>query len=433
VVSGYVPRDDGLGYGGASAAGYAAWLDLGKEMVGAIPGGLVPDVVIAGQEAGDVAAAEAVVAGFGGRPLLVGLTWFGPVGPRAGWRGSDAVIQALSGVAYPIGPREGPPILPQGHAPQVVGGVTAFIGAMGALIGRRGGQAIGRVEANVLEAFMCLTEHGGPGFHATGVASRRHGVNLFGPVYPQTIFATADGWIGVTALTPLQWQELCGLIGLPELARDARYETTDLRMAAAAELDAILGPAIRKLKAGDLLEEGQRRRVPLAPVPTMAEVLATPHWRERGSFQAVGAGVEALAGIRVLDLSMGWSGPLAGRHFADLGAEVIKIEGCSHVDWWRGWNALVAADLLIENYAPGVLGRLGFSAEAMAAINPRLSYISMGAFGSAGPWSGFRAYGSTTEQAAGMPFLQGEAGGRRRCSIPRMAIRSPGSMPPRPR
>jgi crotonobetainyl-CoA:carnitine CoA-transferase CaiB-like acyl-CoA transferase len=213
----------------------------------------------------------------------------------------------------------------------------------------------------------------------------------------------------------------------------------------------------------------------------MHDVLHTPHWRERESFRAFydrdaafegpampfrlhargsapaamrnGAqprGDGPLAGLSVLDLSMGWSGPLAGRHFADLGAEVIKVEGCSHIDWWRGWNALEAgdpppyemranfnavnrnkrgitldltserggsllrrlaasADLLIENYAPGVLDRLGYSAEALAMINPRLICISMGAFGSVGPWSRFRAYGSTTEQASGMPFLHGAA------------------------
>lgn len=484
VIRAYRPENDRLAYGGASAAAYAAWLGTGKEHADGVPAGMVPDLVIAGQEPADVAKAESFMGRFARRPVLLALTWFGTRGPCADWQGSDAIIQAMGGIAYAFGRADGAPVLPQGHAPQVVGGTTAFIAAIATLIRRRHGGGAARIDVGILEAFLCLTEHSAPSAFAGGPASRRRGVNRFGPVYPQTIFPAADGWIGVSALTPQQWQELCGLIGMPDLARDERYGTTDLRMAAADELEAILMPAVRRLGALDMLEKGQQRRVPLGPVPSMAELLATPHWRERKSFRAFngeGPGFEGpampfrlhaqasgatmagkagtggedggsapLAGIRVLDLSMGWSGPLAARHFADLGADVIKVEGCAHIDWWRGWNALEAgdpppyetrtnfnavnrnkrgitldlrseqgvlllrrlaaeADLLIENYAPGVLDRLGLSAAALAAINPRLCYISMGAFGSAGPWSGFRAYGSTTEQASGMPFLHGEA------------------------
>ena len=477
VIQAYRPENARLAYGGVSATAYAAWLDHGKEPM-AVPAGLAVDLVIAGQGPGDVVRAEAVAAGLAGRPILLALTWFGTSGPCAAWHGSDAVIQAMAGVAYSIGTAAGPPVLPQGHAPQVVGGATAFIAAMAALLGRRHGGGAARIEVSIQEAFLCLTEHAGPGAFAGGPVTQRRGVNRYGPVYPQTIFPARDGWIGVSALTPQQWQALCALIGLPELAEDARYATTDLRMAAADELDAILMPAVARLAALAMLEVGQAHRVPLAPVPSMAEVLATPHWRERNSFRgyngngpgfegpampfrlhARGDGATAsggagpagpLAGIRVVDLSMGWSGPLAGRHFADLGAEVIKVEGCAHIDWWRGWNALEAgdpppyetrsnfnavnrnkrgitldlrnprgvallkqvaadADLLIENYAPGVLTRMGVGADDLAKVNPRLSYISMGAFGSAGRWAGFRAYGSTTEQASGMPWLHGEA------------------------
>jgi len=485
VIQVYRPENARLAYGGPSAAAYAAWLDHGKERADAVPAGLAVDLVIAGQSPSEVAKAETLTGSLAGAPAMLALTWFGTSGPCANWQGSDAIIQAMAGVAYAIGTAEGPPVLPQGHSPQVVGGATAFIAAMAGLLGRRQGRGARRpdfsssvIEVSIHEAFGCLTEHSGPGAFAGGPATQRRGVNRYGPVYPQTIFPAADGWIGVTALTPQQWQELCALIGMPELAQDPRYETTDLRMAAAAELDTILMPAMARMAALAMLEDGQRKRVPLAPVPTMAEVLATPHWRARNSFHsyngngpgfegpampfrlhargegATPAGVAAaggpLGGIRVLDLSMGWSGPLAGRHFADLGAEVIKVEGCAHIDWWRGWNALEAGDpppyetrsnfnavnrnkraitldlrapqgvallkrfaadtdLLIENYAPGVLTKLGLGPEALAAVNPRLSYISMGAFGSAGPWSGFRAYGSTTEQASGMPWLHGEA------------------------
>ena len=482
VIQTYQPDNAHAGYGGAATEAYAAWLDNGKERAAALPAGIEPDLVIAGQMPDDIARAETFAAGFRRRPLLLTLTWFGTGGPYASWKGSDGVIQAMTGVSYAFGPVEGPPVLPQGHAPQIVAGATGLIAALAALIGRRQGHTMDRVDTNVLEAHLCFAEHAGPGFAAGGPASLRRGVNRYFPVYPQTIFPAKDGWIGVTALTPQQWRELCDLIGLPDLAKDPAYATTDLRMAAARELDGILGPALLKFDTAYLLEEGQRRRVPIGPVPSIAELLQTPHWRARRGFQTFGGAVPAfegpampfrlhargtaaasggapgvtrkgggpLAGLRVLDLSMGWSGPLTGRHFADLGADVIKVEGCAHIDWWRGWNALEAgdpppyetranfnavnrnkqgialeltnprggdilrrlaaeSDLLIENYAPGVLDRLGFSAAALGKINPRLVYISMGAFGSAGPWSGFRAYGSTTEQASGMPFLHGAA------------------------
>jgi crotonobetainyl-CoA:carnitine CoA-transferase CaiB-like acyl-CoA transferase len=471
VVSAFQPDNSHIGYGGAASAAYAAWLDDGKERASAVSGLPEPDLVIAGQAPSDIARAEAVIAGMKRRPLLLALTWFGENGPYADWRGSDGIIQAMSGIAYAFGKPEGPPTLPQGHAPQIVAGVTAFIAALAALLGRRQGRVANRVDVSVLESYICLAETSGPSFDKGGPAAIRRGINRFSPTYPQTIYPAADGWIGVTALTPQQWRGLCEMVGLPELARDPAYATTDQRMAAADQVDALLAPALAKRSAAALLLEGQKRRVPLGPVPTTEELLETPHWRERNSFRkfkgnAFGfegpampfrlngrgpappalpapkaQGVGPLAGLRVLDLSMGWSGPLCGRHFADLGAEVIKVEGCGHPDWWRGWNGPEAgdpppyeirpnfnamnrnkrgitldlrnargceivrrmaadSDLLIENYAPGVLDRLGLSAEALAKVNPNIVYISMGAFGSTGRWSEFRAYGSTTEQVS---------------------------------
>jgi crotonobetainyl-CoA:carnitine CoA-transferase CaiB-like acyl-CoA transferase len=158
-----------------------------------------------------------------------------------------------------------------------------------------------------------------------------------------------------------------------------------------------------------------------------------------------------LHGVRVIDLAMGWAGPLAARHLVDMGAEVIKIESCERFDWWRGWEAtqewidsnaaeqsasfntvnrnkldvtldlmspdgkellkrLVAiADVVVENYSAGVLPKLGLGYEALKAVNPELVMLSMPAFGTTGPWSAYRAYGSTVEHASGLPHLSGEA------------------------
>ena len=159
-----------------------------------------------------------------------------------------------------------------------------------------------------------------------------------------------------------------------------------------------------------------------------------------------------LAGVRVVDLSMGWAGPLAARHLADMGADVVKVEGCVRFDWWRGWEAtqawiddhgaeknpafnmvnrnkrdltldlstavgcdllkrLVAiSDVVVENYSAGVLPKLGLDYPVLSKINPAVVMISMPAFGTSGPWASYRAYGSTVEQASGLPHLSGESG-----------------------
>ena len=158
-----------------------------------------------------------------------------------------------------------------------------------------------------------------------------------------------------------------------------------------------------------------------------------------------------LEGIRIIDLSMGWAGPLATRHLADLGADVIKVEGLERFDWWRSWEAteewiaddgaekatnfntvnrnkrgitlelehpegralllrLVAgADAVVENFSGGVLPKLNLGYEQFREVKDDIILLSMPAFGSTGPWSGLRAYGSTVEQASGLPHLNGYA------------------------
>lgn len=156
-----------------------------------------------------------------------------------------------------------------------------------------------------------------------------------------------------------------------------------------------------------------------------------------------------LEGIRIIDLTMGWAGPLATRNLADMGADVIKVESCERFDWWRSWEAtpewiaddgaeksnqfnmvnrnkraitldleqaegrrllleLVAtANAVVENYSGGVLPKLDLGYEVFRRARPDIVQLSMPAFGSTGPWRLFRAYGSTVEQSSGLPHLHG--------------------------
>ena len=63
------------------------------------------------------------------------ISWYGLTGPYAGFRGSDASIHALTGLMHGIGETDGPPIIPTGYQAQVIGGLSAFNGSLGFLLG----------------------------------------------------------------------------------------------------------------------------------------------------------------------------------------------------------------------------------------------------------------------------------------------------------
>jgi crotonobetainyl-CoA:carnitine CoA-transferase CaiB-like acyl-CoA transferase len=467
------------------AAAFQTWLDEGKSVAPTFADacahlGAPPDAVVAGQTREAVAGADAEIAALSLNTLRLGLTWFGDHGPYAQWKGDDALIQALIGVAHGFGEADGPPTIPQGHAPQLIAGATLFMAGLAALWGRLAGRDDRRVDVDILEAALCFSETAPPMFERAPGKARRGGINRFAVNHPMTVYKTRDGWLGVTALTPAQWAALAALIGHPEWSEDPRFRTSLDRVAHAEVIDAELQRILPTRTTDEWLLDGQTLRIPLAPVPRHKDLLETDHWRQRGSFTPfrddaglkprlmgprlpfriawddaprdapTSAGIAPLSGLRVIDFSMGWAGPLCTRHLADLGADVIKIESESHYDWWRGWEPpgacdppdyelrpvfnvmnrgkrgvcldlttadgaaqakrlVAAAHLVIENFAPGVMAKLGLGSDVLSKVRPGLIMVSMGAFGAAGPWRFFRAYGSTVEHASGMPHVNGEA------------------------
>ena len=147
----------------------------------------------------------------------------------------------------------------------------------------------------------------------------------------------------------------------------------------------------------------------------------------------------------MLDLSRVLSGPHCTRMLADMGAEVIKIEppdgdltrfatprrnGLSSyfvqqnvgkrnlsldLGTPEGAKILLSlgerADVLVENYRPGVMARLGLDAATMRARNPRLIYASISGYGQTGPWVNRRAYAPVVEAESGIVASQGNARG----------------------
>jgi len=161
------------------------------------------------------------------------------------------------------------------------------------------------------------------------------------------------------------------------------------------------------------------------------------------------------AGLKVLDLSQGIAGPYCAALLGQQGASVIKVEPPAG-DWIRvlgggqeGMSALAIvnnlgkrsicvdatrpegralilkmaqrADVLVENFRPGVMARLGLEYAALAAINPRLIYLSITGFGDTGPNAHKPATDSVLQAVSGMAFVNRDAAGQPR----RIAIMVP--------
>ena len=146
-------------------------------------------------------------------------------------------------------------------------------------------------------------------------------------------------------------------------------------------------------------------------------------------------GNRPLAGLRVLDLSRVIAGPVAGRTLAAHGADVMLISGLDlpaipwlTIDTGRGKltsfvdlkseqgraqlrDLLTEADIFSQSYRPLALAHLGFSPQDAATINPGIVYVSLSAYGHAGPWAERRGFDSLVQTATGFNHAEGQAAG----------------------
>lgn len=143
-----------------------------------------------------------------------------------------------------------------------------------------------------------------------------------------------------------------------------------------------------------------------------------------------------LDGIRVVDLTSYIAGSYAAMMLADIGADVIKVEALAgdsfrELPGFFGWNRgkrsiavdlktdagrliverlAARSDVLMENMRPGVADRLGVGYERLRAINPRLIYCSVTAFGSTGPYADRPGFDPLLQAMSGLQTLQGFGG-----------------------
>ena len=427
---------------------------------------------------------------------------FGPVGPMVGMTSNEWFSQAAGGATSLNGQPGGPPEFSRGTPSIDWNGAAVNLEALlvGLWVRERTGRGL-RIQNSQLQSTMFGATTRIAEYLATGEPPPRLG-SARSNIVPDQSFATAEGYVAVSALNQRIWTRLCEVLERPELAADPRFASNALRVLQREALIPLLETAFAARSASEWVERLRAARVPASEVRTGLPLIegllahpqasgqrflsvmdtpwgdmgtAEPHWRfdktraritgpspaqgqhteevlralegelaaaqapapaatngargngaqsNRGEVDSDATPAPALAGLRVLDLSQGISGPICAMQLGDLGADVIKIEPPGG-DWIREvgpfhtpddgepesalylqlnrnkrgialdlkraagkavLERLVAgADVLIEGYRPGVMERLGLGYEELSARYPRLVYLSISGQGAEGP------------------------------------------------
>jgi crotonobetainyl-CoA:carnitine CoA-transferase CaiB-like acyl-CoA transferase len=430
-----------------------------------------------------------------GHLVALSVTDFGTTGPYASWRATDPVLYAMSTALSRTGPTSGTPVLPPHGVASATAAVQAAWAALAAYYHRL---RYGRGDYIDFSRFEAVVQSLDPPFGSEGQAAvgQRRSSQLWRgrprnqQIYP--IFGCKDGYVRICLLSARQWQGMRGWLGEPEQFADPKFDTIAARYAASRELNAAIADLFAPQTMDALVAEGQQRGVPIAAVLTPAETLSSEHFRVVGALadveiaaganlpvpvgafvvdgqhagyvrSAPGAGADESAwltdrstpavhapndlaaarrpfdGLRIIDLGVIVAGGELGRLFADLGAEVIKIESATYPDGLRqtapgqamsrSWalthrneyslaldlrhpagadlfgRLVMTADAVFANFKPGTLASLGFSYDRLRELNPRIVLAESSAFGATGPWSARMGYGPLVRATTGVTWL----------------------------
>ncbi|WP_406035005.1 CoA transferase [Nocardioides sp. NBC_00163] len=429
------------------------------------------------------------------RPGLVAVVSspFGVTGPRREWQATGRTLLALSGAMSRSGRPGAPPLVP----PEQLATATATAHAAWlAVVAYTQCTRTGLGQTIDLSHHEAVVTGLDPAFGVQGsAAAGRSGKFRRGrpPADSYPIYRCADGFVRLCLLSKRQWRGMFGWLGEPAEFADSSYDSITARVAAADRLEPLIEALFAERTAAELVDEAATRGVPLAQVLSLGEALAADHFTKAGTVartevapgltatvpvgylaadghllglrtpspgvpteiasnsawtrraepahqaSATDGGGAPFAGLRVLDLGVIVFGAEAGRAFADLGADVIKVESRTYPDGLRqtrrgeAMNASFAwgnrgkrslgldlrtdegkrlfidlvrqSDVVLSNFKPGTLDSLGIGFTTLATANPGIIVLESSAFSADGPWAQRLGYGPLVRAACGVTSL----------------------------
>ncbi len=396
--------------------------------------------------------------------ILAYITAFGLNGPRRDHAATDLTATAASGIARLLaGPVDDPavaaPLRAVGRQSAFIAGITAACAALHALLQRQRSGEGDVIDVSIQEALACMAvrELAQAG-NGRGDTPRRRVADGGGATV--TILPTNDGHVAISPREPHQWAAWLEVMGNPAWGEDPRFAEQEGRVRHWDELHGLLSEWSRMRDKESIAASAQAAHVPSFPLRTPTEHLHSKQLAQRGFFEsALLDGVDVrlpslpfgltartgelmhlppaslpLDGVRVLDFSWVIAGPTCTRYLAAMGADVIKVEAPNRPDPGRAselhsvlgqtkrgitldlkqpqavriaLDLAARSDIVIENFATGVMERLGIGTGALRQVNPNLILVSASGLGRTGPEADRVAYGTLLQCYTGFAALNG--------------------------
>jgi len=405
--------------------------------------------------------------------------------------GCGLTSAAFGAMTWGIGEPSREPLTPAYDIVEYEAGASAAAAALVTLVAGLGAEAspIDVASRDVIAHFVSMLAQN---YLPYGRPWQRDGRRPYmsGGIYPLGLFKCKDGFVALYCRSTAEWKGIVKAMGNPEWSETERFQ--DPRVIArkhSDEADNYLLPWLEQRTKTEIMEAGLQFGFPAAPLRYVGEALSDSQFAFRGSLKplvldtgktvktpaepwrlfesptAVGKKTwplqsasttpnQFLKGLRVLDMSWVWSGPLTCSILADLGAEVIKVEHKSRLDsvrqrgrpirdgkevdgpvhelnpWFNQLNhgkksvaldiknendretirqIAATCDIVVENMRPGAMAKATLGYEDFVKVNPSIIMLSMSLAGQTGPLSHMKGYAGIMTSLAGLESLVGYA------------------------
>ncbi|MDP6978070.1 MAG: CoA transferase [Myxococcota bacterium] len=421
--------------------------------------------------------------------VVVSVSPYGRTGEWADRPGTDITAQGAASLPLALGMPDREPLRIPFEQADYQGALHAFAAALCALYARRSSGRGQGVDVSVAQVMAYCVG----GMHLVGAKGGakwgQRSTSMKGSMYPTGFFACKDGFVCIASQTPKQWEAFLSLMDNPKWSKEGQAgNAVYLGLVDSKPVDKHFKTWLMEYDRAELIEMAMAENIVMGVAQNVDEVLASEQFAFRELFgefevggQAVkvpkpgyqlrrtptelatrgpkrnadgadlranlpepialevtGAPTRALEGVRVLDFGWNWAGPMAGQLFADMGAEVIRVETSKRQDLMRfldytSWffchnnrskmsatfnlglpegQELVQklarkSDIVMDNFAAGVMAKNRLAYDDLAKENPEIIVVSMSMAGQEGPLRGMRGFASIATGYAGTELMVG--------------------------